>query len=101
MVERNTAEKVRAELKIPLPDSFQEGIEIVVQNGVTRGVEEALKRERTAKDWMTQKELSAWLNVSYGTIQVWRGLGLKVATVMGKTLVSKQEVNRFLQSFEQ
>ena len=89
-----------AKLEIPIPDSFQEGIEIIVQNGVTRGVEEALNRSSNAKDWMTQKELQAWLSVSYGTIQVWRRLGLKVATVQGKTLVSKQEVNRFLESYQ-
>lgn len=90
-----------AELKIPLPDSLQDELKVMILNAASQAIAEAAKREGNAKDWMTQKELASWLNVSYGTIQVWRGLGLKVATIQGKTLVSKNEVNRFLESYEQ
>ncbi|WP_320164315.1 helix-turn-helix domain-containing protein [uncultured Trichococcus sp.] len=89
-----------ANLQIPIPDTFQDELKMMIRNAAAQAIEEAVQRENLAKDWMTQKELQAWLNVSYGTVQVWRGLGLKVATVQGKTLVSKQEVNRFLESYQ-
>ena len=88
------------EIKIPLPDSIQDELKFMIRNAAAQAIDEAVKRESNSKDWMTQKELASWLNVSYGTIQVWRGLGLKVAVVQGKTLISKAEANRFLQSFE-
>lgn len=90
-----------ANLQIPIPDTLQDELKMMIRNAAAQAIEEAINRENLAKDWMTQKELSAWLNISYGTIQVWRGLGLRVATVQGKTLVSKQEVNRFLESYQQ
>ena len=89
------------ELKIPLPDSIQNEIRVMICNAATQAIEEAVQRESMAKDWMSQKELSTWLKVSYGTIQVWRSLGLKISVVQGKTLVSKKEVNRFLESYQQ
>lgn len=88
------------ELKIPIPETFGDELKMMIRNAAAQAIDEAVERESRAKDWMTQKELCAWLGVSYGTIQVWRGLGLKVATVQGKTLVSKQEVNRFLESHQ-
>ena len=88
-----------AQLTIPLPDTLQDELKAMILNAAAQAIDEAVKRESNSKDWMTQKELSSWLNVSYGTIQVWRGLGLKVAVVQGKTLISKAEANRFLESF--
>ncbi len=87
-------------LQIPIPDTLENELKDMIRSAAAQAIDEAVQRESKAKDWMTQKELAAWLNISYGTIQVWRGLGLKVATVMGKTLVSKQEVNRFLESHQ-
>ena len=89
-----------AQLTIPLPDTLQDELKAMILNAAAQAIDEAVKRESNSKDWMTQKELASWLNVSYGTIQVWRGLGLKVAVVQGKTLKRKAEANRFLQSFE-
>ena len=89
-----------AQLTIPLPDTLQDELKAMILNAAAQAIDEAVKRESNSKDWMTQKELASWLNVSYGTIQVWRGLGLKVAVVQGKTLISKAEANRFLLSFE-
>lgn len=89
------------EIKIPLPDSIQDEIKVMIRNAAAQAIEEAVKRERITKDWMDQKTACEYLGISFGTLQNFRRLGLKISTVQGKTLVSKKEINRFLESYQQ
>lgn len=89
------------EIKIPLPDSIQDEIKVMIRNAAAQAIEESVQRERIAKDWMDQKTACEYLGVSFGTLQNFRRLGLKISTVQGKTLVSKKEINRFLELYEQ
>ena len=68
----------------------------MIRNAATQAIEEAVQRERITKDWMDQKTTCEYLGISFGTLQNFRRLGLKISTVQGKTLVSKNEINRFL-----
>ena len=90
-----------AELKIPLPDSFQDEIKDMFRMAASQAIDEAVQRERIAKDWMDQKTACEYLGISFGTLQNFRRLGLKISTVQGKTLVSKKEINRCLEEHQQ
>lgn len=84
-------------LQIPIPDTFQDELKVMIRNAAAQAIEEAVKRETTGREWMEQKQACEWLGISFGTLQVWRKQGLKVAVVQGKTLLSKTEINRFLE----
>lgn len=87
-------------LQIPIPDTMQVELKDMIRNAAAQAIEEAVKRETTGREWMEQKQACEWIGISFGTLQVWRKQGLKVAVIMGKTLVSKQEVNRFLEEHQ-
>ena len=86
-----------ANLQIPISDTLQEELKSMIRNAAAQAIEEADQRETTGREWMNQKEACEWLGISFGTISAWRKQGLRVAVVQGKTLLSKTEVNRFLE----
>ena len=89
-----------ANLQIPIPDTFQDELKVMIRNAAAQAIEEAVKRETTGREWMEQKQACERLGISFGTLQVWRKQGLKVAVVQGKTLLSKTEINRFLEEHQ-
>ncbi len=92
-----------ANIQIPLPDSFQEDFKSMLTNVARQAIETAREQDASyyGKDWLKQKEAMEWLNISYGTLQLWRSKGLKISTVAGITLISKDEINRFLIEHQQ
>ena len=90
-----------AELKIPLPDSIQDELKTMIRNAAIQAINEATQRETKAKDWMDQKSACEYIGVSFATFQNFRKLGLRISTVQGKSLVSKKEINRFLEEYQQ
>lgn len=90
-----------AELKIPLPDSIQDELKTMIRNAAIQAINEATQRETKAKDWMDQKSACEYIGISFSTFQNFRKLGLRISTVQGKTLVSKKEINRFLEEYQQ
>ena len=88
------------ELKIPITETFGDELKIMIRNAAAQAIEEAVKRETTGREWMNQKEACEWLGISFGTISAWRKQGLRVAVVQGKTLLSKTEINRFLEEHQ-
>lgn len=86
-----------ANLQIPIPDSLQDELKSMIRNAAAQAIEEAVKRETTGREWLEQKSACEWLGISFGTLQLWRKQGLRVAAVGGKTLLSKTEINRFLE----
>ena len=89
-----------ANLQIPIPETFNDELKIMIRNAAAQAIEEAVKRETTGREWMNQKEACEWLGISFGTISAWRKQGLRVAVVQGKTLLSKTEINRFLEEHQ-
>lgn len=90
-----------AELKIPIPETFNEELKAMLRAAAMEVIEETVQRENLSKDWMDQKTACEYLGISFGTLQNFRRLGLKISTVQGKTLVSKKEINRFLEEHQQ
>lgn len=86
-----------ANIQIPLPETFQDEFKAMLTVATREAIAVAKEQDITyGKDWLKQKEACEWLNISYGTLQLWRSKGLKIATVEGITLISKKEINRFL-----
>ena len=79
-------------LQIPIPDTFQDELKVMIRNAAAQAIEESVKRETTGREWMEQKQACEWLGISFGTLQVWRKQGLKVAVVQGKALLRKTEL---------
>lgn len=88
------------ELKIPLPDSIQDELKAMIRNAAMQAIDEAIQRQNKSKEWFNQKEACEYLGISFGTFQNFRNLGLRISTVQGKTLVSKKEINRFLEEHQ-
>lgn len=89
-----------AELKIPLPDSIQDELKALIRNAASQAIDELEKRQKLSKEIFNQKEACEYLGISYGTFQNFRKLGLKISTIQGKTLVTKKEINRFLEEHQ-
>ena len=86
-----------ANINIPIPETFQEDFRDMLTIVAREAIVAAKQQEASyGKDWLKQKEACEWLNISYGTLQLWRSKGLKIAAVDGITLISKEEINRFL-----
>ena len=84
-------------ISIPIPDTFQQDFTAMLTIAAREAIATAKQQEASyGKEWLKQKEACEWLNISYGTLQLWRSKGLQVATVEGITLISKTEINRFL-----
>lgn len=91
-----------ANLSIELPASFQNEFASLLSQTVKEVLTEAKQQELNhGKDFMTITECCEYMNVSYGTLNMWiKKLDLKVIVVQGKTFVSKQTLLEFLKSHE-
>jgi len=87
-------------MKITLSEEFQAQLETLVKETFNRVFNNEESRLISENEWMNQTEASKWAKTSPTTLLKWRKDGLKVATIDGKTLVSKSEINRFLRSRE-
>ena len=84
-------------ISIPIPDTFQQDFTAMLTIAAREAIATAKQQEASyGKEWLKQKEACEWLNISYGTVQLWRSKELKIATDEGITLISKTEINRFL-----
>lgn len=85
------------QVSFDIEDSFQKDFTAMLAIAAREAIATAKQQEASyGKEWLKQKEACEWLNISYGTLQLWRSKGLQVATVEGITLISKTEINRFL-----
>lgn len=91
---------MQAEMKIDFSQVLQERLEEIVCDSFENLLKAKEEEVINEFEWMTQTEASQWSKLSPTTLQKWRKQGLKVATIDGKILVSKKELNRFISSFE-
>lgn len=83
------------EFRVSIPELNDE-LKVLLTLAIQELLQESVQREKKSKDWMQQKEVCEWLEISFSTLQKWRATGLKVSVIQGKTLISKQEITRFL-----
>lgn len=85
-------------IQIPLPENFQSEFAEMLTVAARKAITTAKEQDASyGREWLKQKEVCEFLNVSYGTLQKFRSLGLNCSTVDGITLISKREINRFLE----
>ncbi|MDB6353639.1 helix-turn-helix domain-containing protein [Trichococcus sp. K1Tr] len=89
-----------AELKIPLPDTLQDELKIMILNAATQAIDEAVKRVMISKDWMTIKDIQSLMNVSANTVSSWIRMGLPVSVVGQKKFINRDNLNAFLAKHE-
>lgn len=91
-----------ANLQIPLPDTFQDEFKTMLTIAAREAIATAKQQELNhGKDFMTITECGQYMNVSYGTLNMWiKQLGLKTIVVQGKTFISKQTLLEFLKNHE-
>lgn len=86
-----------ANISIPIPDTFQDEFIARLTHASIGVIATAKKKEENfGKEWLKQKKVCEYLDISYGTLQLWRTKGLQCSVVEGITLISKTEINRFL-----
>lgn len=87
-----------ANINIPIPETFQQEFTNMLTIAAKEAIAIAKQQEASyGKEWLKQKEVCEWLNISYGTLQLWRSKGLMCSVIEGITLISKKEINRFLE----
>ena len=88
-------------INIPVPDGFQEDLRKMLSGIAQEVIEEVKAKEIQSKDYMTQKEALAYLNVSLNTILNWERKGLKSIKIENRKLYSKKSIQEFLAKHEQ
>lgn len=87
-----------ASIQIPIPQNFQDDFIEKLKYASIKAIETAKEQDAMyTKEWLKQSEACAWLGISYNTLQGFRSKGLQIATISGITLISKKEINRFLE----
>lgn len=91
-----------AQISFDINESIQQGFAKDLTAVARKAFYEESKKQGSiyGKEWLKQKEACEWLNISYNTLQLWRTKGLKISTIEGITLISKKEINRFLEENE-
>lgn len=92
-----------ANLSIEIPESFENEFASLLTQTAKQVLHEAKQQELNhGKDFMTITECGRYMNVSYGTLNMWiKQLGLKTIVVQGKTFIAKQTLLDFLKNHEQ
>lgn len=86
-----------SEMSVSINQDFTSGLEKVLEKFTRELIEDIKEKELNEDYWMNLKEAAEWIGISYNTLNKWRIQGLKVSTLEGISLVSKKEINRFLE----
>ena len=65
-----------ANLQIPIPDTFNEELKILLRSAAREVIEEVVTQETRAKDYMSAKEVQTYMGISPNTLAEWIRLGL-------------------------
>ena len=87
-------------LPIKVTDEFAEFYEELLTNLAKETVEK-VKNGLTHKQYMNKKEAAQYIGVSFNTFQKFENMGLPIIEIDGIKLVSKQDIDFFLQSHKQ
>lgn len=88
-------------INIPLPREVQDDLRLMISQMARDVIQEVKGKESRAKDYMSIKETQEYLNISFGTLQKFEGLGLKKCRIEGKILFKKSTIDEFMNGFEQ
>lgn len=86
-----------ANLQIPIPDTFNEELKILLRAAAREVIEEVVTQETRAKDYMSAKEVQTYMGISPNTLAEWIRLGLICSVVGSKRYISKRHLDEFLE----
>lgn len=85
-----------AELKIPIPEAFNDELKSMLRAAAREVIQEVVTQETRAKDYMSAKEVQAYMGISPNTLAEWIRLGLICSVVGSKRYISKKSLDEFL-----
>ena len=86
-----------AEIKIPIPEAFNSELQEMLRAAAREVIQEVVKQETRAKDYMSAKEVQAYMGISPNTLAEWIRLGLICSVVGSKRYISKRHLDEFLE----
>lgn len=86
----------RVELKIPIPESFNDDLREMLRETAREVIRETMKHEIKLKDWLSVQEVQELFDLSPNTVSAWFRSGLPVSVVGQKRYVSKKNLDEFL-----
>ena len=89
-----------ANLQIPIPETFNDELKAMLKSIAFEVIQEVANQSIKAKDWMSIKEVQAYMNVSPNTIKSWVRMGLPISEVGQKRYISKKNLDSFLERYE-
>lgn len=89
-----------AKLEIQIPEAFNDELKAMLRTAAREVIEEVVTQETRAKDYMSAKEVQAYMGISPNTLSEWIRLGLPVSAVGQKRIISKANLNKFLADHE-
>lgn len=89
-----------AKLEIPIPEAFNDELKAMLRTAAREVIEEVVTQETRAKDYMSAKEVQAYMGISPNTLSEWIRLGLPVSAVGQKRFISKANLSKFLADHE-
>lgn len=84
-------------LQIPIPDSFNDELKIMLRAAAKEVIQEVVTQETRAKDYMSAKEIQSYMGISPNTFSEWARMGLPVSVIGSKRYVSKRHLDEFLE----
>jgi len=85
-----------AEIKIPIPEAFNDDLREMLRAAAREVIQEVVTQETRAKDYMSAKEVQAYMGISPNTLAEWIRLGLICSVVGSKRYISKKSLDEFL-----
>lgn len=86
-----------AEIKIPIPESFNDELREMLRATAREVIQETMKQEFKLKDYISAKELQAYMGISPNTLAEWIRLGLPVSVIGSKRYISKKSLDEFIE----
>lgn len=86
-----------AEIKIPIPEAFNDELKQLLRAAAREVIQEVVTQETRAKDYMSARDLQNYMGISPNTLAEWIRLGLPVSVVGSKRYISKRHLDEFLE----
>lgn len=85
-----------AEFQVTLSKEQSESLQKYIYKLTHDTVEQVRREAALSKEWLRKGEAAEYLDIAHTTLNRWIDAGLKVSTVNGVQLISKQAINEFL-----
>lgn len=82
--------------QVMLNEAQTKELQNYIFNVTNEAVQQAIHNAGTDKDFLNQKEMSAWIGVSVNTLKTYVREGMPIIVMGGRNFYSKKEVSKFM-----